>query len=406
MTESKNDKINWGYPQSFKFTLAIILLGFLIQIVSQSTVPDIIFPHNLIFGITFIIISIISSIFLKNTQILKWLSSIPASVSAILGITLLIIIMGIIPQTGSSDSTIIHTIGFDDINSSWAFILLSIYLLFVLAIVCIKKIIPFRIKNIGFIFSHLGLWICIFAAGLGSGDLRRLSMDLDENQITWKAHDNKGNYYELPLAIKLLDFSIQNFDPKIAVIDNTTGEICEKYKPFTIMIHDSLKCKLQEYNIEVIKHLKYSGRIGDMYSPVRDFGSSPATKIRVTSPNNKSVEGWITCGSFNMLPESLTIDDKYSIVMTVPEVKKFSSEVIIFTPDGKKINTTLEVNKPITINSWKIYQLSYDEKMGKYSTKSTLELIKDPWQKIVYLGIFLMMIGAIYMFFLGNKIKD
>lgn len=406
MTRDLNEKKLWGYPMSFKITTAIIILGFFIQIVSNSKVPNIVFPNNIIFGITFIIISIISHIFLRNTKIFKSLSSIPASISAIVGVTILVGFMGSIPQNGKSENTIIHLLGLDLVTSSWAFILISLYLLFILALVCIQRTVPFKIKNLGFIFSHLGLWICLFAGSLGSGDLQRLSMDLEEKQITWKAHDSKGTYYELPLAIKLLDFSIENFEPKIAIIDNLTGVMCEEEKPFTVMISDSLKCKLQHYDIEVIKYLPYSGRIGDMYSPVRDFGSSPSVKVKVTNKENISVIGWVTCGSFNMLPESLTIDENFSLVMTVPEVKKFSSVVTIFTPDGEKINTTLEVNKPITVNSWKIYQLSYDEKMGKYSTKSTLELIKDPWQKVVYLGIFMMMIGAVFMFMMGNKIKD
>jgi hypothetical protein len=51
---------------------------------------------------------------------------------------------------------------------------------------------------------------------------------------------------------------------------------------------------------------------------------------------------------------------------------------------------------------WKLYQLSYDERFGKYSPTSTIELVKDPWLPVVYLGVFMMIAGAIYLFFIGN----
>ena len=90
--------------------------------------------------------------------------------------------------------------------------------------------------------------------------------------------------------------------------------------------------------------------------------------------------------------------------MTIPEVKKFSSDIDILTKEGKRINTVLEVNKPYKYKGWKIYQLSYDDKMGKWSDLSVLELVKDPWLPIIYIGIFMMIAGAIYMFWTGNKI--
>lgn len=40
------------------------------------------------------------------------------------------------------------------------------------------------------------------------------------------------------------------------------------------------------------------------------------------------------------------------------EPRRFASLVDIYTQDGKNIHTEIEVNKPFTINGWKIYQLS------------------------------------------------
>jgi len=90
--------------------------------------------------------------------------------------------------------------------------------------------------------------------------------------------------------------------------------------------------------------------------------------------------------------------------MTIPEVKKFSSDIDILTKEGERISATLEVNKPFKYKGWEIYQLSYDDKMGKWSNLSVLELVKDPWLPLIYIGIFMMISGAFYMFWMGNKI--
>ena len=42
--------------------------------------------------------------------------------------------------------------------------------------------------------------------------------------------------------------------------------------------------------------------------------------------------------------------------------------------------------------------------MGKWSNLSVLELVKDPWLPLIYIGIFMMIAGAFYMFWMGNKI--
>jgi len=59
----------------------------------------------------------------------------------------------------------------------------------------------------------------------------------------------------------------------------------------------------------------------------------------------------------------------------------------------------IEVNHPISVGGWRIYQLSYDERMGRWSELSVVELISDPWLPVVYVGIFLLLAGGIALLF-------
>ena len=85
--------------------------------------------------------------------------------------------------------------------------------------------------------------------------------------------------------------------------------------------------------------------------------------------------------------------------------RRFASDIQILTKTGKNIQTTVEVNKPIEEDGWKIYQYGYDTQMGAMSQTSILELVSDPWLPLVYTGIYMMLGGAVCMFLFGGRKK-
>ena len=84
--------------------------------------------------------------------------------------------------------------------------------------------------------------------------------------------------------------------------------------------------------------------------------------------------------------------------------KRFASDITVYTEDGKAVQGTVEVNKPLKVDGWKIYQYGYDVRMGPESTYSVFQLVLDPWIFWVYLGIFMMIAGALcLMLFMAPK---
>lgn len=83
--------------------------------------------------------------------------------------------------------------------------------------------------------------------------------------------------------------------------------------------------------------------------------------------------------------------------------KRFASDIQIQTKTGKNIQATVEVNKPVEVDGWKIYQYGYDTQMGAMSDTSILELVSDPWLPLVYTGIYMMLAGAVCMFIFGSR---
>ena len=103
---------------------------------------------------------------------------------------------------------------------------------------------------------------------------------------------------------------------------------------------------------------------------------------------------------------SLQLDQRTILAMTTPEPQKYSSDLIITDDETGNTEVRVEVNKPYKHRGWKLYQLSYDERMGKWSQLSVIEAVRDPWLPLVYTGIFMLLAGAAYLFWTGSNIKE
>lgn len=88
-----------------------------------------------------------------------------------------------------------------------------------------------------------------------------------------------------------------------------------------------------------------------------------------------------------------------------PMPRRFASDVTVFTKDGQKVDATIEVNKPLEVNGWHIYQYSYDTASGKDSETSVFELVRDPWLPYVFAGIYMLIAGAVLMMMSRWKLR-
>ena len=405
---SENKRKTWLHPWSYRegtiITMAIVILGFSLQVASGGVIIRVAgFPWNLMTGLAFLVLLVLSYFLWKKHTVIKGLSSIQLALPAILGFTLLVLLMGFVKQDVESKSSIVRILGLTHLVKSWPFMLINLYLMVLLGIVTLKRLTPFTLKNAGFFVNHFGLFLVLFSTALGSSDMQRLTMNCFENQTEWKARDESGKIVELPIAITLINFNIEEFRPKLTIVDSKTGKILggKNKNQFQLMDRDSFD--FIQYHIKIDQFLASSGKVGKAYYSVNEPGSSPSAKLEVTNrKDNSMVTGWVCSGSYAMQPEALKIDEVNSLIMLPAEPRKFCSELKIQTKKGKNIITTIEVNKPFSIDGWTIYQLGYDTEMGRWSNLSVLELVRDPWLPIVYFGIFLMMAGAGFLFIYGK----
>ncbi|HYX09626.1 MAG TPA: cytochrome c biogenesis protein ResB, partial [Bacteroidales bacterium] len=171
-----------------------------------------------------------------------------------------------------------------------------------------------------------------------------------------------------------------------------------------VLIEDSLRTQLAGWKIGVVDYLPLAWPENKSFIQKDTVGATPAALVVAINPVSKdTVAGWIASGSFRLEPKYLALGSDKLLFLTKPEPRKFSSEIVIRSKDNQTDTVRIFVNKPVTKAGWKFYQMSYDTQRGKWSNLSVIEAVRDPWLPVVYVGIFLMLAGAVYIFWIGRE---
>ncbi|MDH6342542.1 hypothetical protein M2480_001164 [Parabacteroides sp. PFB2-12] len=412
MNKATNRKIwqmPWGYKESLIITCGIVMVGFLLQLTTGSfNFYLLAAPVNLWVGIALVALSA-ASLWIGKSRFMKWFTGVPFAVSLISALLILCLIMGLTPQVATTGhpTTLFSRLGFDNMTHSWAFVFIYFTILLSLGSLIARRLYRFRWKDYGFYLNHIGLWLVLFASGLGYADMARYVMYVREGEVEWRVYDEHNQVKELPIGIKLNDFDMEEYPPQLTVIDRQSGEPQPVDNPDYYQIDlKSPAGRLNGWEIEVKEYIHQAVRSSDStYREVPMPGATPAVKIRAVNPLGEERSGWVCGGNQAQLYMTLALDEQQCVVMTQPEPKRFTSDIEAYMPDGTVKKGLLEVNHPLRIGSWMIYQSGYDDKAGRLSSYSGMELVYDPWLMPVYIGFLLIALGAIAMILNGKDIK-
>lgn len=340
-------------------------------------------PYNVVVFTLFVVTLCVCYAFRHRLLIVSWAMTQYAAVPALIYGVAVTLVMGLT--------------GWDTMLSAWSFVLIYVWLLAIVGLVAIDRIVRLvsgcpvkqsRLVTFSSILNHAGLFIALACGTLGNADLQRLQMTVHEGHPESYAinPDKHGLVSQLPFAIQLNNFTIDEYAPQYFIVDNETGETLSD-SPWQLK-QDTL------LQFAVPRQTDYG------YEENHDTGACTAAYVSATRNDSASIKGgWVTCGSYLFPFQALQLDDRCSVVMADPEPKRFASEITVITSDRREVNAIIEVNHPFEVEGWKIYQLSYNISLGRWSDVSVLELVRDPWLPWVYTGIFMLLAGAVMMFF-------
>ncbi len=393
---------SWKYGESFLASFILVFIGFFTEFATGGkgiSMPG--WPANLMILLLFVAYVIIFHFLVKH-PVKRWLSSVPAAISAISVFSFLVLLMGFIPQGENNGSSFISGLGLTHIAQSWPYLLSSLYLIFILSFTIIRRLLPFSLKNVAFTLNHLGLWIVVVAGSLGASDSMQLTMMLSKNKITIPAYNDRGQAFDLGFGIKLLNFSIDEYPPTLGLINTRSGELVYPKENLTEAVKGN-KAKMGNWSVEVKEYIENAQKDDSARFMPSATPGAPTAYISANNLQNDVIAGgWVTSGSPFVYRQDLVLPNDQSIAMTTRKPKKYISEIRAYYDMNKYEDFTVEVNKPVKFKGWTIYQSGYDEQMGKWSTTSIIQLVRDPWLPAVYTGIFMILAGALFMFWTGR----
>lgn len=405
MTEKRSRNFRKEYSSGFLASFIILVFGILFEWINKGEgvfLPS--WPLNAFIGISFAFILIFLHFFYSDLNSVRKLSRIPAAISAIILFTFLTLILGLTQQNDPDAAKILKLTGLNHIRSSFTFLFSGLYLLTTLGLVILRRVKKINYRNVGFLLNHMGLWIIVLAGSLGSGDLMRLKIYVNENESSFYGYNNNRQALNLPFTLKLLDFNIEEFNPKLAFVNSIDNSFPKEIKNNLVMIEEGIELNIEGWDILVKEFI--SSAIMDTngnYISSEDTIAIPVARIHVINEKTRiEYDEYISCGNMMIPPKFLKLDDKYSLAMTLPEPRVYSSLIELIDSKGRIDTTKLIVNKPVKIDGWELYQLSYDERLGKWSQLSVIEAIRDPWLPIIYIGVFMVIAGSVYLFSIGK----
>ena len=402
----------WKMKEGFVTGAGLILVGLALQYsVGPLDWSAFAFPINAICLVLYLAFLALIYALRHRVRLFSFFFTTEAAVPTLVYAALLTVAMGLTRQVAPHERAI-DPIGLTRMLSFWPFVLIYGRLTGIVGLIAIRQILHFRLRELPSLLSHLGVFIAIVAATLGSADMERVKLTASMDMPEWRATHEQG-FLELPLAIQLEKFTIDEYPPKLLIINSKTGKSIPAKNPEIVLVDKHFReGKLLKWRIRVRQNLPLAAPVvtSDTVKYVGWGSSGAVTALLVEAQPmegdravGKPLVGWVTCGSYLFPFQELKLTKDLSLVMARREPERYASRIHVYTRSQKNIVATVDVNKPVSVDVWRIYQLSYDESMGLWSETSTFELVKDPWLPAVYVGIFLLLAGAVLTFIFSQK---
>lgn len=282
---------------------------------------------------------------------------------------------------------------------------------------------PKRFSNL----VPLGIYVSILTLLAGSANLERYDMILWKGPPVWRvnAPDSPKGVKELPFAVQLTDFRIDYANPTLYVVNTRTGLPLPQKHPEGIRIDIGKLARFKagrsqaqqqtvaDWEIRILDYIpqawiKEKGQGYECF-PSREEGWAPAVKAETRSlKDGKMREEWVFYGSIVQIPLFIRLDSLHALGMGKPQASDYHAEVTIYRTDkgkGEVQNGSLGPNRPLRVDSYRIYLKSYKDTYGFWDPYVTLELVKDPWEPFTLAGLALVLIGIAGHFFQNLKGK-
>ncbi|MDO5035607.1 MAG: cytochrome c biogenesis protein ResB [Porphyromonas sp.] len=403
----------WGYAEAWLIVCGLLLVSYLWQWLKGS-IPQGGFVHpvsTLVMSLLLVVsvwIGWRASKGGKMPALVRFVVSPAATITSLVLLMAQMLIMGfstqIDPRMAAGLGGLFHSSGWSAMIHSYPFNISYLYLLLVLGAVTVRRMARMRldVHDIGFMLNHLGLYGFLAFALISGSHTKRYTMSLTQDEVEWRAiPQGSTDMAELPIALELKHFTLEEYPPKLMLLDGATGEVLPVGAPDVIHIEETpIKGRLADWEVEVEELIPLAAPIvGDsaiVFSRFASMGGAPAAKVRAEK-GGAVYSGWASCGSYQFPHIALTLEGDLSVVMPYPEVRQYYATLNYYLQSGEAGEKTISVNDPLRVGDWYVYQLNFDQEKRRWATSTEVELVYDPWLTPVLVSIWVLFVGALFL---------
>ncbi|MBI4976468.1 MAG: cytochrome c biogenesis protein ResB [Spirochaetes bacterium] len=337
----------------------------------------------------------------RNSPLVGYISSTKAAVVSAGAFLVLVFLMGIFPQVSERVVASGNVPFLSALKHSRTFAMSALIILTSLGLAVLRRAAPFSRANLQFVLNHAGFYLIVLGMLAGSMDFDAVTMETRRNDFVWYGVNVSGMQKTLPIAMRLDRFYIEYYPADITVVDAFRKR---RGSQRHVSAAAGKSAVIDQWVINVRTNIPSAGWAGGTFHDVRQPGAAPAAYIHASNTATAAyAEGWVSSGSFMQEPMQLPLDETHHAVLSAPQPKRYRSEITLAASNGQVRRAVLEVNKPVHIGGYTLYQTGFDERMGAYSDISIIQAVRDPWIYVVYTGIALLLIGSICMLFPRTK---
>ena len=390
--------LQWGYKRAFLRCALLFLAGTTLQMAFGDINNDFLrYPWGLIIAINYVYLLVLIHFQQERWQWLKRLSDHYACTSSLTAMILMTIIFGLTRQDPTTEG-FVGAMGFSRMTSSWPFNILLLYFTTTTGLAVMDDLHHLRKRRVAAVMSHLAVFVILVAGIFGSGDKLRVSVTTQLDKPVHMGVDREGQPTQLPFAITLKEFKMDEYPPKLYILNVATET---SSRDFLSVEEIGASAVVDGWELTAKQYLDMAGRMPEQteYQQMQHVGAAHAVLVSAKNVRTgEQHEGWVSCGSFIFEPSYLFLSKDLAVAMPRREAKRYLSRVEVMGENGEHEKFNIEVNHPAKIGSWHIYQVGYDTSRGRWSTTSVLECVRDGWYSAVHIALWTMLAAGVVMF--------
>lgn len=390
--------LQWGYKRAFLRCALLFVAGTTLQMgfgdIDNSFLR---YPWGLIIAINYVYLLVLIHFKQERWSWLKRLSDHYACTSSLVAMILMTIIFGFTRQDPATEG-LVGALGFSRMTSSRSFNILLLYFTTTTGLAVMDDLHHIRKRRVAAVMSHLAVFVVLVAGIFGSGDKVRVSINTQLNKPVYMGVDRAGKPTQLPFAITLKEFKMDEYPPKLYVLNTATQT---SSRDFLSVEEVGASQVVDGWELTAEQYIDMAGRMpeSDEYREMQHIGAVPAVLVRAKNTHSgEEYEGWVSCGSFIFEPSYLFLSKDIAVAMPRREAKRYLSCIEAENEKGEIEKFNIEVNHPAKIGSWHIYQVGYDTARGRWSSTSVLECVRDGWYSAVHIALWTMLAAGVVMF--------